>query len=95
MIAGDLLEVITDEAYVERLGQEVGRASVEMGVEAVLIMRRGGYEVVGHANHCREFEPIHGVEIGVAESAINRAVPQPKIGEPSGIVVTNRDVASP
>jgi hypothetical protein len=55
-VAGYLLENVADEADVELLGQEIGRAHVEMGVEAGLILCRRIDEVVGHSHYRRELE---------------------------------------
>jgi hypothetical protein len=59
---------------------------------AVLILRRLVREIVGEAEHGREFAAGPRIEIGVA--GVDRAVPNAHIRQAAGAVDTDRYVAS-
>ncbi len=48
-----------------------------MHVDAVLVLRRLILEVVGEAEHCREFVPGLRIKIGVTTAAVDRPSPIP------------------
>jgi hypothetical protein len=75
------------------LVHELRRAEIEMGVDAVLIVGVGIFEIIGDAEHCRELASGLRVEIGVAGAAVDRRMPDSDIGEPVRIVGSDRDIA--
>jgi hypothetical protein len=56
-----------------------------MDIDAVLIPRVGIDEVVGRARGRREFQPALLVEIGVADAAVQRGVPDAEVREAGGL----------
>ena len=66
---------------------------VEVHVDAVLVLRRLVLEIVGEAEHRGEFLAGLRIEVGVAAAGIDRAVADADVGQPSGVVGADRDIA--
>jgi hypothetical protein len=64
-----------------------------MHVDAVLILGRLILEIVGEAEHSREFLPGLRIEIGVAAAGVDRAVPDADIRQMRGVVGSDRHIA--
>src|SRR5262249_12864043 len=64
-----------------------------MHVDAVLILRRLVGEIVGEAEHAREFVPGLRIEIGVAAAGVDRPVPDADVRQARRVVGPDRDVS--
>ena len=64
-----------------------------MHVDAVLILRLSIFEIVGEAEHAREFVAGLRIKIGVTAAGVDRAVSDADIRQTRGLVSANRDVA--
>src|SRR5437868_9934188 len=80
IIAGELLVVIAGDAGMDLLGQEFRGGQNEMAVYAVLVVRVLVLEIVGDTARGREFISRMRIEIGVAETTIDRAMANAEIG---------------
>jgi class 3 adenylate cyclase len=78
-VATDLLIHVAHKSDLKLLGQELRRAPIEMHVDAVLILGRLVGEIVGEAEHSREFVPGLRIEISVAAASVDRPVPDANI----------------
>jgi hypothetical protein len=81
-VASDFFVDITNNAHLYLLGQELRRAPIQVQVDAILILRRLIYEIVGKAHNRREFVPGLRIEIRIAPAGINCPVPDANIRKP-------------
>src|SRR5262249_49398189 len=92
-VAADLPVDVADRAELKLLGHELRRTPIEMHVDAVLVLGRLVLEIVGEAEHAREFVPGLRIEIGIAAPGVDRAVPDAEIREAGRVVGPDRYVA--
>src|SRR5262249_17778744 len=92
-VAADLPVDVADRAELKLLVQELRRTPIEMHVDAVLVLGRLVLEIVGEAEHAREFVPGLRIEIGIAAPGVDRAVPDAEIREAGRVVGPDRYVA--
>jgi hypothetical protein len=93
-VARHLIVEVTDEANLQLLGQELRCAPIEVHIDAILILRRRIDQVVGEAEHSRQFMAGFRIEISVAAARIDRSMSNADIRQAGGTVVPDRDVAS-
>src|SRR6266404_4852466 len=94
-IVSDLLVGISDHADKELFGQKVRRTPVEMEVDAVLILRCRVLEIVCEAGDAGKFDSRRRVEVGISGAAVDAAMPDAYVGQASGVVGSDRNVAEP
>src|SRR5262249_11388522 len=92
-VAADLLVHIAHRSDLKLLGQELRRAPIKMHIDAVLISGRLVLEIIGEAQHARKFVPGLRIEVGVATTGVDRAVPDPEIRQAGRVVGPDRHVA--
>ncbi len=85
-IATELFVHVADHAEHEFLGHEPRCGPIEVHVDAVLILRGLIFQIVGEAEHCREFMSRLRVEIGVAGTGVDCAVADADIRQAGGVV---------
>src|SRR5262249_57482728 len=90
---GWLMVKVAYQPDLELLGQEARRSPIEVEIDAALIAGVGIDEVVGHSPHRRKFIPALLVEIGVADAAVQRVVPDADVREAGRIVGAEPKVA--
>src|SRR5262249_9814401 len=83
---------VADETDLKLLSQELRRPPIEMHVDAVLILGRLIGEIVGEAEHAREFVPGLRVEIGVATAGVDSAVPDADVRQSCRVVSPDRHI---
>ena len=88
----DLLIGIAYKTDKQLLRQELRRCPIEMEVDTVSILRLGILEIVGEATNRRKFVAGQRIEVGVADTAIDRAMADAEIRQTFGIVGADRDV---
>jgi hypothetical protein len=93
-VAPEFCVHVADDAGLELLSQELGRGPIEMHVDAVLILRRLIGEIVGEAEHAREFVAGLRIEIGVARAGRPSLTPLPDLGRSAGQAPLHRLQAS-
>src|SRR5438093_204629 len=71
------------------------RTPVEMEVDATLILRGRVLEVVGEAGDAGKLDTRRRVEVGISGAAVDAAMPDAYVGEASGIIGSDRNVAEP
>src|SRR6195256_4828556 len=91
-VAGELLVGVADQAELHLLGEELRRAPIQMRVDSVLVLRVGIFEIVGEAEHRREFPAGLRIEISVAPTGVDRIVSDAEIGEAGRIVSADGDI---
>src|SRR5215813_7479846 len=64
-----------------------------MRVDAVLVVRAGVLEVIGHARHRRELSPVLLVQVGVSPARVDRAMTDADVREPFTVVGADRYIA--
>src|SRR4030081_2616441 len=79
-IRADLVIGVSNEADKELLRQELRCAPIQVEIDAALVLGGLVLEVIGETRDSRKFMSGCGVEIGVAATAIDGAVPQSEIG---------------
>src|SRR5262249_31440882 len=92
-VAADLLVDIAHQSDLKLLGQELRRAPIEMHVDAALILGRLVGEIVGEAEHAREFVPSLRIEVGITATGVDRAMPEAYIRQARRVVGPDRYVA--
>src|SRR5262249_21530402 len=66
-----------------------------MKVDAVLVIRRCVFQIVGKASDGREFMSRRGVKVGVARARVRCPMPNAEIGKARRLVGANWNVAPP
>jgi hypothetical protein len=64
-----------------------------MHVDAVLVLGRLIFEIVGEAEHRREFLTGHRIEVGVAAAGVDRSVPDAEVGKARRVVCPDRYIS--
>ena len=85
-VAGDLLVSIADQPDEKLFRQELRGSPIEMEVDTILVLGVFVGEIVRESCDRGKLVPLGLVEVGVAESAVDRAMPNTDIGQAIGIV---------